>query len=197
MKKLTKKQKAILDFIKEQEESGHFLTYREIKEHFGFRSVSTVYQYVEALERAGAVKKEGKARSIRVAGHLLVGNKLPLVGSVHAGAPALAVEEIEGYLPLPVDTRAHPHAFLLRVKGDSMINAHIEDGDLVVVDPDARVGLNDICVALIEDEATVKRLVRMKGGLYLKPENPKYEPIYITKNIKIIGKVIGLWRSSF
>ncbi len=197
MKKLTKKQKAILDFIKEQEESGHFLTYREIKEHFGFRSVSTVYQYVAALERAGAVKKEGKARSIRVTGHLLVGNKLPLVGSVHAGAPALAVEEIEGYLPLPVDTRAHPHAFLLRVKGDSMINAHIEDGDLVVVDPDARVGLNDICVALIEDEATVKRLVRMKGGLYLKPENPKYEPIYITKNIKIIGKVIGLWRSSF
>ncbi len=197
MKKLTKKQKAILDFIKEQEESGHFLTYREIKEHFGFRSVSTVYQYVAALARAGAVKKEGKARSIRVAGHILVGNKLPLVGSVHAGAPALAVEEIEGYLPLPVDTRAHPHAFLLRVKGDSMINAHIEDGDLVVVDPDARVGLNDICVALIEDEATVKRLVRMKGGLYLKPENPKYEPIYITKNIKIIGKVIGLWRSSF
>jgi len=197
MKKLTKKQKAILDFIKEQEESGHFLTYREIKEHFGFRSVSTVYQYVAALARAGAVKKEGKARSIRVAEHLLIGNKLPLVGSVHAGTPTLAVEEIEGYLPLPVDTRAHPHAFLLRVKGDSMINAHIEDGDLVVVDPDARVGLNDICVALIEDEATVKRLVRMKGGLYLKPENPKYEPIYIRKNIKIIGKVIGLWRSSF
>ena len=175
--------------------NGHFPTYREIKDYLGLHSVATVYQHVKALEKAGFVKREGKARSIRLTGKLV--NKFPLLGSVHAGMPTLAIEEIEGYLPLPIDTRTHPHAFLLRVKGDSMINEHIEDGDLVVVDPEQQVRLGDICVALIGEEATVKKLEKRKNGLYLSPANPKYEPIYITRDVTIIGKVIGLWRSSF
>ncbi len=195
MKKLTEKQQKILDYIMEEEMNGHFLTYREIQQHFRLRSVATAFQHVSALENAGFIKREGKARSIRFKGKMA--NKFPLLGSVHAGMPALAVEEIEGFLPLPIDTRTHPRAFLLRVKGDSMTEAHIENGDLVVVDPEQQVGVGDICVALIEDEATVKRLEKRRNGLYLVPANPKYKPIYITRETKIIGKVIGLWRSSF
>ncbi len=195
MKKLTEKQKKILDYLREEEMNGHFPTYREIQKHFGFASVATVFQHIRALENAGVIKREGKARSIRVNGAAV--NKFPLLGSVHAGMPTLAVEEVEGYLPLPIDTRTHPHTFLLRVKGDSMINAHIEDGDLVVVDPEQQVRIGDICVAIIGEEATVKKLEKLKNGIYLVPANPKYKPIYITREVKIVGKVIGLWRSRF
>ncbi len=195
MSELTEKQKEILDYIAEEEMNGHFPTFREIRDHFHYSSVATAFQHVRSLERLGYLTKDGKARSLRVVAPNF--NKFPLVGTVHAGAPTVAVEEIEGFLPLPIDTAAHPHAFLLRVKGDSMIEEYIEDGDLVVVDPEIMVKDCDICVAVIGDEATVKKLEKRRNGFYLVPMNPKYESIYVTREMKIIGKVIGLWRSRF
>ncbi|MGC8721945.1 MAG: transcriptional repressor LexA [Caldisericaceae bacterium] len=189
------KQKEILDYISQEEMDGHFPTYREIRDHFGLHSVSTVYTHIATLEKKGFLKKEGKARSFRVVAPRL--NKFPLLGAVHAGAPTVAVEEIEGFLPLPVNPEAHPHAFLLRVKGDSMIDGHIQNGDLVVVDPDSQVRDGDICVAIIGDESTVKKLEKRRDGFYLVPMNDVYREIYITRETQIVGKVIGLWRSSF
>jgi len=193
MKKLTEKQKRVLDAIIELLNEGITPSYREIQERVRLRSIATVYEHVKRLEKLGYVKTENKARSIKVVAPVL--NKFPLVGAVHAGDPTVAVEEIIGFLPFPIDPRTHPHAFVLKVKGDSMIEAHIEDGDLVIVDPDSPVNVNDICVAVIGDEATVKRVEKRKDGLYLVPANPKYKPIFITRETKIIGKVIGLYRS--
>ncbi len=194
MKELTEKQEKILEFLKEEQLNGHFPTYREIKEYLGLSSIATVYEHITALKKKGFIEKDGKARSIRVKN--LHPDKFPLIGTVHAGSPTIATEEIEGFLPLPIDIRSHPNAFLLRVKGDSMINAHIKDGDLVVVDPDKSVEIGDVCIAIIGEEATVKRLSKIGKKIYLVPENPLYQPIPLTKEIIIIGKVIGLWRAN-
>ena len=192
-RKLTESQQRVLDAIVEIESRGQIPTYRELQKYLGYNSVATVYSHVKKLEQLKYVKTDSKARSIKLVSTYL--NKFPLVGTVHAGEPAVAVEEIESFLPFPIDTRKHPHAFVLKVKGDSMIDAHIEDGDLVIVDPDMPVGLHDLCVAVIEDEATVKQVEKMKDGLYLVPKNPKYKPIFITRETKIIGKVIAVYRS--
>jgi len=192
---LTEKQKEILDYVSQEELNGHFPTYREIRDYLKLHSVATVFNHVANLEKKGFLKKEGKARSLRIVAPSL--NKFPLVGSVHAGAPTVAVEEIEGFLPLPINPQAHPHAFLLRVKGDSMIGAHIANGDLVVVDPDSQVRDGDICVAINGDDASVKKLEKRRNGFYLVPMNENYQAIYITRETQIIGKIIGLWRNSF
>lgn len=194
MDNLTEKQRQILQYILEEQANGHFPTYREIMKHFGYSSVATVFQFIKRLETLGYLKREKKARSIKITKPIF--NKLPLVGIVHAGSPTIAVEEIVGFLPFPVNPREHPNAFLLKVKGDSMIEAHIEEGDIVIVDPDIVVREGDICVAVIGEEATVKKVEVRKNGFYLVPMNPRYKPIYVTKEVKIIGKVIGLWRSN-
>lgn len=191
-KKLTNKQKKVLDALIELMGEGIAPSYRDLQEKLGLRSIATVYDYVQRLERLGYVKTDSKARSIKIVAPIM--NKFPLVGAVHAGDPTVAVEDIQGFLPFPVDPRLHPHAFVLKVKGDSMIEEHIEDGDLVIVDPDMPVSIGDVCVAVIGDEATVKKVEKMKDGLYLVPANPKYKPIFITRDVKIIGKVIGLYR---
>lgn len=195
MDKLTRKQEEILNYIIEEEANGRFPTYREIMLALKYNSVSTVFQHIKRLQNLGYLRTDGKARSLRSTKGPFHG--FPLLGTVHAGGPTIAVEEIEGFLPLPIDQRVHPNTFLLRVKGDSMVGAHIDDGDLVVVDPDSTPTEGDICVAVIGDEATVKRIERKRNGFYLVPMNPHYNPIYITKETKIIGKVIGLWRSRF
>lgn len=192
MKKLTDKQRAILEYILEEQSKGHYPTYREIMQNFGYSSVATVFQHVRKLEELGYLQHEKKARSIKLL--LPLPNKFPVVGTVHAGNPVLAVEEIVGFLPFPIDNKKHPNAFILRVKGDSMVEAHIEDGDLVIVDPDIAVREGDICVAVIGEEATVKKLQRIDGLFYLVPANPSYKPIFVTKETQIVGKVIGLWR---
>lgn len=200
MDKLTKKQEEILNYILEEGANGHYPTYREIMIALHYNSVSTVFQHIKKLESLGYLMSNGKARSLRSTKGLLnqvQDHGFPLLGTVHAGGPTIAVEEIQGFLPLPIDQRAHPNAFLLRVKGDSMIGAHIEEGDLVVVDPDATPAEGDICVAVIGEEATVKRIERKRNGFYLVPMNPYFSPIFITRDTKIIGKVIGLWRSRF
>ena len=195
MENLTDKQRQILQYILEEQANGHFPTYREIMQHFDYSSVATVFQHIKKLESLGYIKREKKARSIKPIRPIF--NRLPLVGTVHAGSPAVAVEEIVGFLPFPIDPKEHPHAFLLKVKGDSMVEGHIEEGDIVIVDPDIVVREGDICVAVIGDEATVKKVEKRKEGFYLVPMNTKYSPIYITREINVIGKVIGLWRNRF
>jgi repressor LexA len=193
--KLTKKQEEILNYVLEEIANGNYPTYREIMYALHYSSVSTVFQHIKKLESLGYLISDKKARSLRSTRNQFHG--FPILGAVHAGSPTIAVEEIQGFLPLPIDQRAHPNAFLLRVKGDSMIGAHIEEGDLVVVDPDTTPVEGDICVAVIGEEATVKKIEKRRNGFYLVPENPHYIPIFITNDTKIIGKVIGLWRSRF
>jgi len=195
MEKLTKKQEEILNYITEEAVNEHYPTYREIMAALHYGSVSTVFEHIKKLEELGYIARDGKARSLRPTKSQFHG--FPILGTIHAGGPTIAVEEIQGFLPLPIDQRAHPNAFLLRVKGDSMIGAHIEEGDLVVVDPDATPVEGDICVAIIGEDATVKKIEKRRNGFYLVPENPHYNPIFITRETKIIGKVIGLWRSRF
>lgn len=193
MEKLTDKEKRILEFIIESKRSGFTPSIREIGKKFGLSSTASVFFYLRKLERKGYIKRGRGARSIVVLNQspLLI----PLVGEVKAGKPNIAFQTIEGYMNLPIDRETHPKAFLLKVKGDSMKDAGILEGDIVVVDPDMEVKERDICVALIDgEEVTVKRLILKKKGVYLTPENRNYKPIKVGKNVKIIGKVIGVWR---
>jgi repressor LexA len=204
MRELTERQRQVLEFIKGQvREKGYPPSVREIGEAVGLRSSSTVHGHLRRLESKGYIRRDPtKPRAIEIIedgdqpAESLVTKKLvsvPLVGSVTAGQPILAVENIEDYVPLPRDFASDQGTFMLRIKGDSMINAGILDGDYVVVrqQPDATNG--DIVVALLEDEATVKRFYREVDHVRLQPENPIYDPI-ITTDVQILGKVIGVLR---
>lgn len=190
---LTDREKAILEFIVESKRKGITPTVREIGREVGLSSTATVFFYLRKLEEKGYIQRGRGARSIVVKD--LIPSSFPLVGKVKAGKPNLAVQGIEDYVNLPIDRDLHPNAFLLKVSGDSMKDAGILDNDLVVIDPDVEVKENDICVSLIDgEEVTVKRFKIKKGKPFLFPENPEYKPIKIDKRIKIIGKVIGVWR---
>ena len=205
MHRLTQRQKEIFLYIREQvRERGYPPSVREIGNAIGLRSSSTVHGHLKRLENKGYIKRDPtKPRAIEILfedpedSTITVGNKellqIPIVGNVTAGGPILAVQNIEEYFPLPREFASDETAFMLRVKGDSMIEAGILNGDYVVVrqQPDAING--DIVVAMIEDEATVKRFYKEKGHIRLQPENPAYEPI-ITQNAQILGKVIGVLR---
>ncbi len=173
--------KAIQDFVRDY---GYPPTIREIAGIVGLRSTKAVKVHIDNLAREGLIiKVETKARGLRIEP-----KKLPIVGRVAAGLPELAFEEIEGYFnPL-----SWQDCFLLKVKGDSMVNAHIYEGDLAVVRPDKSANEGDIIVAIIEGETTIKRLKRINGNFVLKPENDVY-PI-IEKPFEIIGKVVGIVR---
>jgi len=203
---LSKRQRQILEYIiNEVQQKGYPPSVREIGEAVGLSSSSTVHAHLAQLEKLGYLRRDPtKPRAIEV----LIGNdrdselpdfqrdlvNIPVVGTVTAGAPILASENIQDYFPLPRDFTRTDSVFMLRVKGDSMINAGIYDGDLVVVSNEHRSADNgDIVVALLEDEATVKRFYREKNAIRLQPENDRYEPI-ITDNVQILGKVIGLVR---
>lgn len=198
MQKLTPKQQALCEFVRSySQERGYPPTIREIGAHLGLRSPSTVSFHLKKLREAGVLNlEEGKTRSITLAEdalpQVLQRGQVPLVGDVAAGSPILAEEHIEEYITF--DTGAHPEDFFaLRVRGESMLDAGILPGDLVVVrsQPDANSG--EIVVALFQDEATVKTLSKRNGEVWLLPENPDYEPIDGTQ-ARILGKVIGLVR---
>ncbi|MEW6031432.1 MAG: transcriptional repressor LexA [Bacillota bacterium] len=200
MPSLTSRQKQILEFIKRQtRERGYPPSVREIGEAVGLSSSSTVHGHLARLEEKGYLRRDPtKPRAIEVLDegravqrHRLV--NVPLVGRVTAGTPILAVENIEDYIPLPRDLAGGEGTFLLSVRGDSMIGAGIHDGDLLIVRPQPSADDGDIVVALLEDEATVKRFYRDKRGIRLQPENPALEPI-VTRDVRILGKVIGLIR---
>ena len=193
MKPLTKSQQKIYDFLKDRSQYGIPPSVREICAATGLKSTSTVHAHLKALENLGYISRDaGLNRAIHIEGCEQTA-QVPILGKVTAGLPILAVEEIQGYLPITASQQRGRELFALTVQGESMKNAGILDGDYVVVErtPTARDG--DIVVALIEDEATVKRLYRETDCVRLQPENDAFEPIYANEVI-ILGKVISVVR---
>lgn len=193
MRPLTKSQQKIYDFLKDRSQYGIPPSVREICAATGLKSTSTVHAHLKALENLGYISRDaGLNRAIHIEGCEQTA-QVPILGKVTAGLPILAVEEIQGYLPITASQQRGRELFALTVQGESMKNAGILDGDYVVVErtPTARDG--DIVVALIEDEATVKRLYRETDCVRLQPENDAFEPIY-AKEVIILGKVISVVR---
>ena len=195
---LTKRQKEIFDYIKRYvRKYGYPPTVREIGKAIGLHSPSTVHAHLAKLEKSGLVRRDPtKPRAIE----LLVDKVkrarggVPLVGSVAAGEPILAEENIEDYLQVPsVIGGDNDDDYILQVRGDSMRDAGILEGDFVVVRPAEDASNGEIVVALIEDEATVKRYFKERNGVRLQPENPAYEPIR-TRDATVLGKVVGVFR---
>lgn len=201
-KELTDKQKKVLEFLKSYiDEKGFPPTLREISSHFGLKSPRGPQKILNSIEKKGFIKKVSKSsRAIEIirSPH---GKKdissIPIIGQVRAGEPLVAEENIEGYLHLDKSICFSPDMFLLRVRGDSMIGAHIIEGDLALINPHTDVKNGDLVVALIEEEATIKRFFYDKGEIRLEAENPEFKPIVIKKGqkrIKILGKVVGVIR---
>jgi repressor LexA len=190
---LTEQQARLLDFIHEHiRRKGHPPTFREIGRAFRFRSTGTVRDHLRAIEAKGWLRKaRGKSRSLFPEN---LWRAVPVLGRVPAGGPLLAEENIEGTLDLSEEFRGEK-VFALKVRGDSMQEAGIHDGDLVVVRAQDHAEPEQIVVALVEGEATVKRLARRNGRLQLQPANPRYQPIPIEGDTRILGKVIGVIRS--
>jgi repressor LexA len=200
---LTERQQSILDFINDYIEENSFPpSVREIGGHFGIYP-ATVQDHISALERKGYLqKKRFQSRTLSVSASsrrppASAVSGTPILGKVAAGEPLLAQENVEDFVQLPKDW-APAGAFLLKVQGNSMEGAHILDGDYVLVHPQETAANGEIVVALIEDEATVKRFYRSNKGITLKPENPKYQPIEIERSaaaqFKLVGKVMGVLR---
>ena len=194
MEKLNDKQKEIFEYIKEIiSQRGIAPSVREIGSAVGLSSTSSVQYNLNVLEEAGYITRESNLkRTIRICGSAATVNHIPLLGTVTAGVPILATQQIEDYIALSGVSGAN--LFALHVKGDSMINAGIFDGDIVVVEQTPVAENGDIVVALINDEATVKRFYKENGQFRLQPENDKYEPI-IVDECAVLGKVKTLIRS--
>ena len=199
-KAISGRQEQILDYIKaETETQGYPPSVREIGRAVGLKSTSTVHGHLSQLERKGYIRRDSsKPRAIEVlpaAGVLPRGASVtvPLVGRVTAGLPVLAVENIEDYFPLPKDFGEQGTLFMLRVTGDSMIEAGILDGDYVIVRQQENAENGEIVVALIDDEATIKRFFKEKDKIRLQPENRFMDPL-IVEDASILGKVIGVVR---
>ncbi len=190
MTRSSEKQEKILAFINQYiEENGFPPAVREIGAAVGLKSTATVSYHLGMLKREGRIEyQSGKSRTISVAPAVRSGT-IPIVGLVTAGQPILAQENWEGTLPWD----GEPDCFALRVRGDSMVGAGIFSGDLVVVRPQPDADNGDIVVALLEDEATVKRFRRDETGVWLLPENPSYQPID-GRTARILGKVKALYR---
>lgn len=191
MEPLTKSQQKVYDYLRKAMPSGIPPTVREICTATGLRSTSTVHAHLKTLEKLGYITREaGLNRSIRIEGSEAAA-QVPILGKVTAGLPILAVEDIEGYIPFP--QRMGKELFALHVSGLSMRDAGILDGDYVVAERTPTADDGEIVVAMIEDEATVKRLYREPGRVRLQPENPDFEPIY-SDNVSLLGKVIAVIR---
>lgn len=190
MGRKSNKRSEILDYLTQYvEQNGYGPSVREICDAVGLTSTATVHYHLSALRESGQITMDGnKKRTIRVPNAKPSG-LIPVVGVVTAGVPILAVENIEGYLPW----EGEKELFALRVRGDSMVQAGILDGDKVVVRPQSTADNGEIVVALLDDSATVKRLRKEKGEVWLMPENPAYLPID-GRNAKIIGKVKAVVR---
>ena len=194
---LAKKEKEIYEYIKAQiDEAGYPPSVREICTAVGLSSPSTVHRYINNLEEKGYIIKDGsKKRALKLTKQEdgIDVLSVPVVGTVAAGQPILAEENIEEYFPLPVDFAKNADMFMLKVRGESMINAGILDGDYVVVEQRETAKNGEIVVALIGDSATVKTFYKEKEHIRLQPENDELEPIII-KDAKILGKVSGVFR---
>lgn len=197
---LTKRQKEIFDFIRRYASRyGYPPTVREIGKAVGLHSSSTVHAHLANLEKVGLLRRDpSKPRAIELlvdkAKRAMRGPGLPLVGHVAAGEPILAEENIEEYVQLPAAIGGEQGDYILEVKGDSMRDAGILEGDYVVVSEADDADNGQIVVALIEDEATVKRFYREKDRVRLQPANKAYKPIR-TRDAKVLGRVIGVYRT--
>ncbi len=189
MEYITEKQREVFEYIKKIiGERGVAPSVREIGQAVGLRSTSSVQYNLNALEDAGYIERDPNLkRTIRLTGAAGHVSHIPLLGTVTAGVPILAAQYIEEYIPI-AGAKNTDNLFALHVKGDSMINAHIVDGDIVVIERCPVAENGDIVVALINDEATVKRYYKEKGHFRLQPENEKYEPI-IVDELVLLGKV--------
>ena len=196
MRAAQQNQQKILDFIKKEiEQKGYPPSVREICAGVGLKSTSTVHAHLNHLEEQGYIRRDStKPRALEVIdGTQSRGRSVPLVGRVTAGLPILAIENIEEYLTLPQEMLGRDEVFCLRVQGESMIDAGILDGDIIVVREQNNAENGEIVVAMIDDEATVKRIYYEKTRVRLQPENQFMEPIY-AENAQVIGKVVGLFR---
>jgi repressor LexA len=199
---LTKRQQEIFDFIKRYSAKyGYPPTVRDIGKAVGLASSSTVHAHLSNLERIGLLRRDpSKPRAIVMLDRAAAGVRnivkpgLPLVGQVAAGQPVLAEENIEEYIQTPAYAGGEEGGYLLRVRGESMQNVGILDGDLVVVKPQDAADDGDIVVALLGDEATVKRFFHEADHVRLQPENDAMEPIR-SPDVQVMGKVVGLMRS--
>lgn len=196
------KQQQILGFIEKQvSEKGYPPTVREICDAVGLNSPSTVHGYLKRLEKNGLIIKEsGSSRGIRLANiptNISSMEKeyleVPVIGRVSAGLPILAEENLERTFPLPMDFAKKNDIYMLRVRGESMINAGILDGDYVIVEKCEVAHNGEMVVALVDDSATVKTFYKENGHFRLQPENDFMEPI-IVESVSILGKVIGVYR---
>ena len=199
--RITPKQQEILDYIKNEILNRGFPpAVREICEAVNLKSTSSVHSHLEALEKNGYIRRDAtKPRAIEIIddNFNLVRREVvnvPIIGTVAAGQPLLAVENIEGYFPIPAEFMPNSQSFLLKVKGESMINAGIFDGDQVLVKQQSTAEDGDIVVALIDDGATVKTFHKEKGYYRLPPENDTMEPILVHEGLQILGKVFGVFR---
>ena len=207
---LNKRERAILDYIEKQaKKNGYPPSVREIGKAVGLKSTATVHGYLEKLELKGYIKKESqKGRTLKLlkgsSGKAPVDSSkdyytnkelvdVPVVGKITAGAPILAVENITDTFPIPIDFVGNAESFMLTVRGESMIEAGILDGDYILVKRQNTANNGEIVVALIEDEATVKTFYKEKDHIRLQPENSTMDPI-IVPDCKILGKVGGVFR---
>lgn len=203
MRELTDRQKEILGFIRSfTRRYGLPPTVREIGERFKF-TPRAAFDHLRALERKGTLKRRATSkrasRALTLADSAVESREVPILGRIAAGAPLLAEENREGSLPIDAGwlERKGEELFALRVRGESMIEAHIVDGDLVLVRRQESAQLGDIVVALLDDEATVKRFQREGDAVVLKPEHPTMSPIVVhpgERGFRILGKVVGLLR---
>ncbi len=198
--KITAKQKDILEFIKSEIlKKGYPPAVREICEAVNLKSTSSVHSHLETLEKNGYIRRDPtKPRAIEIMddSFQMVRHEmtsLPIIGTVAAGQPILAEQNIEGYFPIPTDMVPKGESFVLHVKGDSMINAGIFNGDSIFVTVCNTASNGDTVVALVDDSATVKTYYKENGHYRLQPENDNMEPI-ILDNVEILGKVYGVFR---
>lgn len=199
-KNITAKQQEILEYIKSQILSkGYPPSVRDICEAVKLRSTSSVHAHLATLEENGYIRRDpAKPRAIEIVDDTFNLTRrevvnVPMIGTVTAGVPILAEEHIQNYFPIPMEFMPNAETFMLRVKGDSMINVGIYDGDQILVEKCSTARNGDTVVALIEDSATVKTFYKEDGYYRLQPENDTMEPI-IVENVEILGKVIGLFR---
>ena len=197
---ISKKQEEILNYIKNEIlERGFPPAVREICQAVGLKSTSSVHSHLESLERNGYIRRDPtKPRAIEILDESfnMIRREMvnvPIIGTVAAGQPILAEQNIEGYFPIPTEYMPNKQSFMLKVKGESMINAGIFDGDKVLVKQQATAENGDIVVALVDDSATVKTYYKENGHYRLQPENDSMDPIIVDK-CEILAKVFGVFR---
>lgn len=198
---LTEKQEALLQYIEQyQLENGGSPTLREMREHFGVSSDNSILKHLKALTDKGKIEKDGQHRGIKLLSNVkqkLDRNelKLPLLGTIPAGNPVASEEHIEKWMSVGEDfVLGGKQSFLLKVTGNSMINAGIYEDDMVIVCSDLKAKMGDVVVALVDNQSTVKTYMEENGKVYLKAENPAYENIYPENSLCIQGVVTGLFR---